>query len=87
MSNRICIYPKDVQAIMGSSYSYASKIIRSIKKRLNKTKDQVVTIREFANYMGLEFEEVYAEITGTEYLPPKKSETLKDINGPKKLSA
>ncbi|UKM63645.2 hypothetical protein GSB9_00188 [Flavobacteriaceae bacterium GSB9] len=87
MSNRICIYPKDVQAIMGSSYSYASKIIRTIKKELGKKSHQVVTIREFAKYMGLEFEEVYAEITGTEYATPKKRKVSNDVNGPKKLSA
>ena len=59
---RLVIQTQDVQALMAVSAGYARKIIRDIKKELGKDKKKPVTIREFSEYMGLEYEEVLNEI-------------------------
>ncbi|WP_418511958.1 hypothetical protein [Corallibacter sp.] len=59
---RICIYPSDVEAITGKSKKTAQTLVRTIKDVYQKEKHQVVTIREFCEYMGLEYEDVFNEI-------------------------
>lgn len=59
---RLIIKPKDVEVILGSSPGYARRIIRVIKKRNNKEKEQKITIKEFCRYMGLEVNEVKEEL-------------------------
>ncbi len=55
---RICIYAKDVMLVTGRTERYGRKILKEIKEDLKKKKHQLVTIREFCDYMGLEIEEV-----------------------------
>ena len=55
---RICIYPKDVQCITGKSERYGRKLIQDIKSKLGKEAHQLVTVKEFCNYVGLSEYEV-----------------------------
>ena len=55
---RLCIYPKDVQLITGRTERYGCKLLTEIKKKLNKTEHQFVSIDEFCNYTGLDVEQV-----------------------------
>jgi hypothetical protein len=57
---RLIIYPKDIKTITGRSYRSACILWHEIHKVLNKSEHQVITIREFCDYMGIE-EELVAE--------------------------
>lgn len=59
---RLVIQTQDIEALLAVSAGYARKIIRDIKKSLGKDKSKPVTIREFADYMGLEYQDVFQEI-------------------------
>jgi len=48
----------DVQWITGKSESGARRILRTIRKSLNKTKGQFITIEEFAAYTGIDPNEI-----------------------------
>lgn len=50
---RICIYPKDIQIMLGKSYTSSCDLLKKIKKELKKKPHQIVTIEEFTRYMGL----------------------------------
>ena len=56
--NRVCMYPKDVQRIMGIGYTQARRNLIKIKKLLNKEDHQYVSVEEFSKYSGLPIEEV-----------------------------
>lgn len=60
--NRLCIYPKDIQIITGKSERYGRYLIKRIKEHFNKEQHQVVTIEEFCQYMGLQFETVAKQL-------------------------
>ncbi|MFN5416673.1 MAG: hypothetical protein ACK5B9_06410 [Flavobacteriia bacterium] len=53
MSNRICIYPKDVQRITGRSERYGRNLLDKIRISLKKEDHQFVSIDEFCTYTGL----------------------------------
>ena len=55
---RMCIFPKDVQLITGRSERYGRQLLADIKCYLGKQPHQFVTVREFAVYCGLPYEEV-----------------------------
>ena len=57
--NRICIYPEEVATITGRSISSSRALIRQIKDAYGKLKRQRVTIKEFCDYEGLPYEEVF----------------------------
>ena len=57
---RLVIYPKDIKIITGRSYRAACTLWHEIHRALAKLRHQVVTIREFCDYMGIE-EELVAE--------------------------
>ena len=59
---RLVIYPEDVQVLMAVSPGHARKVIRKIKKAVGKDKQIPVSIREFSEYMGLEYEDVLNEV-------------------------
>ena len=63
--NRLCIYPKDIQIITGKSERQGRNIIAKIKQQLNKQKHQSVTIQEFCQYQGLDYEQVIKIINNT----------------------
>jgi len=54
--DRICVYPKDVQAITGRSLRFSRKLIKSIKEKYSKEKHQFVTVEEFCQYSGFKKE-------------------------------
>ncbi|NQY01146.1 MAG: hypothetical protein HRT70_08490 [Flavobacteriaceae bacterium] len=58
ITKRVCIYPKDIQRITGRSERYGRKLLQDIKTYLDKKPHQFVTVREFAEYSGIELEEV-----------------------------
>lgn len=62
--NRICIYPKDIQLITGKSYSQSNRLMKKIKKELNKGDDQFLTIDEFCTYTGIKYGQVSHLIFG-----------------------
>jgi|TARA_R100000479_G_scaffold33554_3_gene14202 hypothetical protein len=62
---RLVIQTQDVQALMAVSAGYARRILREIKKAVGKDKKKPVTIREFSEYMSLDYQEVLDEINGT----------------------
>jgi len=57
-NNRVCMYPKDVQRIMGKEYTQARRYLIKIKKHLKKEDHQYVSVEEFSKYSGLPLEEV-----------------------------
>lgn len=60
---RLCIYPKDVQRITGRSERYSRNLIRRIMQELNKKEHQFVSIQEFCQFTGLDYENVKEFIT------------------------
>jgi hypothetical protein len=61
---RVCIYPKDVQCIMGKEYPQARLYLLKIKKHLNKETHQLISIEKFCEYSGLKIEHVVRCILG-----------------------
>jgi hypothetical protein len=57
-AKRICIYTKDVQILTGKSERTARNLIATLKAIHSKNKHQLVTIKEFCEYTGLEEMEV-----------------------------
>ncbi len=55
---RIIIYPKDIQRITGRSERYGRKLLQQIRFELGKDDHQLVTIHEFADYAGIDLEQV-----------------------------
>ncbi len=55
---RVCIYPKDVQLITGKSYRQSVRLVHKIKKELNKTTKEFLTIDEFCECTGIKYEQV-----------------------------
>ena len=56
------IYPKDIMLITGKSERSARMLLSDIKFSLNKNQKQFVTVKEFANYTGIDIAEVNAVI-------------------------
>lgn len=52
-AKRICIYPKDIQRITGKSERHARNLLSKIREYLEKEPHQFITIHEFADYYGL----------------------------------
>ena len=60
--NRLCIYPKDIAVVTGRSERYGRNLIRKIKEHFKKEQHQVVSIQEFCEYMGLQYEVVARQL-------------------------
>lgn len=60
---RLCIYPKDIQRITGKSERYSRDLIHKIKKSLNKSEHQMLSVQEFCIYIGLSPDAVREFIT------------------------
>ncbi|KQS31734.1 hypothetical protein [Pedobacter sp. Leaf194] len=52
--NRLCIYPKDISAVTGKGQRYAQRLLKNIRFALKKEEHQFVTIKEFADYTGID---------------------------------
>ena len=58
VTNRIVIYPKDVQNITGKKERTARKLISDIRQYLGKSKNEFVTIDDFCLFTGLKKEQI-----------------------------
>ena len=59
---RLCIYPKDIQRIMGLSYRQSVRYMHKVRSSLNKQQTEVLSIEEFCQYTGLKYEQVLLHI-------------------------
>ena len=64
MVTRIVIYPKDIQLITGKSERYGRYLMEKIKIHLGKEKHHLVTVQEFCNYTGIQYEQVVSMLPG-----------------------
>ena len=62
--NRVVIYPQDIALITGRSDRYGRMIIKRIKEHLGKEHHQLVTIKEYSEYMGIEISIIEAVLFG-----------------------
>lgn len=53
-SKRVCIYPKDIMRITGKSERYSRRLLARIKKQLNKSSHQFLTLDEFSEFTGID---------------------------------
>ena len=58
VEKRICIYAKDIQVLTGKSERYARKVVAQVRLHYSKSKDQLLTIKEFCEYMHLDEQDV-----------------------------
>lgn len=63
-TKRACIYPKDIQCITGKSYRQSTRLLNKIREDLNKEHKSFVSIIEFCQYTGLEYEHIAPHIIG-----------------------
>ncbi len=61
---QLLIYPKEIVLITGKSLTTAQTLVRTMKDVYNKEKHQDITIREFCDYTGIPFEDVFNMING-----------------------
>jgi len=57
-TQRMVIYPKDVQLITGRSERYSRVLLKKVKTNFSKQEHQFVTVDEFCQYTGLKKEQV-----------------------------
>ncbi|MCZ4319898.1 hypothetical protein O4H26_12965 [Aequorivita viscosa] len=57
-TSRIVIYPKDIQLLTGKSYRHALYLNKEIRNYLHKKKHHLLTIYEFADYTGINPEDI-----------------------------
>ncbi|MGL2993525.1 hypothetical protein [Flavobacterium sp. TSSA_36] len=63
-SNRLCVYPKDIQRITGKSYRQSTRVMQKIRTKFNKVENEYVSIEEFCQYTSLKYEQVAPLILG-----------------------
>jgi hypothetical protein len=63
ITQRISIHPKDVALLTGYSEGYSRRLIRKIKLFYNKLPHQMLCIKEFADYMDWNEEEIRSRIS------------------------
>jgi hypothetical protein len=60
---RISIDAKDVQQLTGRSVYYARKILRAIRKKTGKTRNQLVTIYDLCDHLNLPLQETIDQLS------------------------
>jgi DNA-directed RNA polymerase specialized sigma subunit len=63
LKHRIVIYAKDIELITGKSERSAHTLLNKIKREKGKTKEQVITITELCQYLGISEETVLQLLT------------------------
>ncbi|MEJ8841485.1 hypothetical protein WG954_03765 [Lacibacter sp. H375] len=53
---RVVLYPKDVENITGRRGRTARQLLQKIRNALGKSKDEFITIKEFALFTGIDEE-------------------------------
>ena len=59
---RRIIYAKDIMVLTGRSKSYAYTSLKQVKKWLGKSKHQLVTFDEYAEFHGISVSDVRASV-------------------------
>ena len=57
-NQRMCIYPKDVANVLGKSIQQSRRILSLIREAYGKSPHQYISIGEFAEYTGLNEQEI-----------------------------
>lgn len=60
---RLCIYPQDISNILGKSLSQSRRILIHIRSVYGKTDKQYLSIQEFAEYTGLDEDDIRQQLT------------------------
>ena len=55
---RIVIYTKDIMIITGKSERYSRIVLNKIRKQLNKKDYQLITLKEFSDYIGIPISDI-----------------------------
>lgn len=55
---RICIYPKDIMRITGKGERYSRNLLEKMKVKYAKDEHQFISVDEFCQFTGLDFEQV-----------------------------
>ncbi|MFZ1749668.1 MAG: hypothetical protein WAU01_05735 [Saprospiraceae bacterium] len=58
LQKRIIIYPKDVALITGRNERYGQRLLLQIRQKFGKKLRQLVTVKEFCEYMEISEDEV-----------------------------
>ena len=58
MKKRIIILTRDICILTGFSLKKAQRLIQELRYLLHKEKHQMVTVKEFAEYMGIDPDEI-----------------------------
>ena len=74
---RQVIKAKDIQIFFGKGQSMSIKMMRTIKKELNKSKHQPITIDDFCAYFKIKHEEICPIIVQNE---SSKNESRKQVS-------
>ena len=61
---RKIIYAKDIMLLTGRSRSYAYKCLKLVKKYYGKSKHQLLTIQEFAEYHDISVDDLSLALIG-----------------------
>ncbi|WP_439490420.1 hypothetical protein [Algoriphagus sp.] len=59
---RRIIYAKDIMVFTGRSKSYAYQSLKQVKKWLGKSKHQLVTFDEYADFHGISVSDLVASV-------------------------
>ena len=51
---RIIVYAKDIQRITGKGEKYSRKVLKEIREKLGKQGNQLVTVGELSEHLGIE---------------------------------
>ncbi len=62
---RIVIYTKDIMVITGKSERYSRIILNKIRIQLNKKEHQLITLKEFSDYIGIPVEDIENNLKDT----------------------
>lgn len=60
---RYVIYAQDIMVYTGRSRSYAYSVIKQVKEHYGKSKHQMVTVQEYADFHGIPVSEVNSSLS------------------------
>ncbi|MDT8347743.1 MAG: hypothetical protein RQ756_08060 [Flavobacteriaceae bacterium] len=59
---REVIEARDVEVMLDKHKRTAYRVLAKVRKALGKTKDQVITIKEYCEYYGYDYVDIYTKI-------------------------
>lgn len=57
-TQRLIIYPKDIQRITGKSERWGRLLLQKVMEKFNKEEHQLISVEEFCLYTGLKIDQV-----------------------------